>query len=217
MSPANRPSSASAIPIPVSIRAAPCLPISRAIRRPRSTSRKKLARHFVADEPPPSLVAKLAKTFTDSDGDLKEVAKTLVTADEVLDAAAHQAQAAGRMDRRRASPARLDRRVKRDRHGRARGRISCVLLQAALGEPLWRPPAPNGYPDTEAAWIDGVPRRLDIANEFAGATRSAVDPLASSTAPRPARLGRHAHDGRARRKPPQALALLVMTPEFLRR
>ena len=50
---------------------------------------QKLACHFVADDPPPTLVAKLAKTFTDTDGDLKEVGKTLVTADEVMDAAAH--------------------------------------------------------------------------------------------------------------------------------
>ena len=42
----------------------------------------KFARHFVADEPPPSLVAKLAKTFKDTDGNLKEVAKTVVTAEE---------------------------------------------------------------------------------------------------------------------------------------
>ena len=49
------------------------------------------------------------------------------------------------------------------------GRV--LAFQAALGEALWRPPAPNGYPDTEAAWIDGVPRRLDIANEFAGRMR----------------------------------------------
>ena len=39
-----------------------------------------------------------------------------------------------------------------------------VECAGSLGEPLWRPPAPNGYADTEAAWIDGVPRRLDIAN-----------------------------------------------------
>src|SRR3984885_7478389 len=42
----------------------------------------KLARHFVADDPPPSLVAKLAKTFDSSGGNLKALAKTLVTADE---------------------------------------------------------------------------------------------------------------------------------------
>ncbi len=39
---------------------------------------QKLAAHFVADEPPPSLVAKLVQRFKDTDGDLKEVAKTLV-------------------------------------------------------------------------------------------------------------------------------------------
>jgi uncharacterized protein (DUF1800 family) len=43
---------------------------------------EKLARHFVADDPPPALAAKLAKTFLDTDGDLKEVVRTLVTAEE---------------------------------------------------------------------------------------------------------------------------------------
>ena len=38
-------------------------PIWRAIRRPPSTSPTKLARHFVADEPPPALVERLAKTI----------------------------------------------------------------------------------------------------------------------------------------------------------
>ena len=42
---------------------------------------RKLARHFVADEPPPSLVAKLVTTFKDSQGNLKGLAKTLVTAE----------------------------------------------------------------------------------------------------------------------------------------
>src|SRR5262245_66325186 len=49
-------------------------------RHPATASHiaQKLARHFVADEPPPTLVAKLEKNFTDSDGDLKAVAKALV-------------------------------------------------------------------------------------------------------------------------------------------
>ena len=62
---------------------------------------EKLAAHFVADNPPPSLAAKLAKTFHDSDGNLKEVAKTLVMADEVLDAATAEAETAGGMGCRR--------------------------------------------------------------------------------------------------------------------
>ena len=66
----------------------------------------KLARHFVADDPPPALVERLAKRFLDTDGDLKELAKALVTAPEAWDAAARQAQAPGRMDRRaRCAPA----------------------------------------------------------------------------------------------------------------
>ena len=32
----------------------------------------KLARHFIADEPPPALVERLAKRFLDTEGDLKE-------------------------------------------------------------------------------------------------------------------------------------------------
>ena len=43
---------------------------------------EKLARHFVADDPPPALVAKLAKAFLDTDGDLKQVVRTLMTAEE---------------------------------------------------------------------------------------------------------------------------------------
>ena len=89
--------------------------------------------------------------------------------------------------------------------------------QASLGQTLWRPPAPNGYPDTEAAWIGGVPRRVDIASEFAGRAASAdplvlldagLGPLASSDT--------RATIARAESRR-QALALLVMTPEFLRR
>ena len=40
----------------------------------------KFARHFVADEPPPALVERLGKRFLATQGDLKELAKTLITA-----------------------------------------------------------------------------------------------------------------------------------------
>jgi len=89
--------------------------------------------------------------------------------------------------------------------------------QVALGAPLWRPPAPNGYADSEAAWIDGIPRRIDIATEFAGRAphaeplellESSLGPLAS--APTREIVARAETRG-------QAVALLVMAPEFLRR
>ena len=170
----------------------------------------KLARHFVADEPPPSLVAKLAKTFNDSDGNLKEVAKTLVTAEE--------AWAPQRTKLK--PPAEWTIGILRLMTAPQAIPVGRILgMQAALGEALWRPLSPNGYPDVEAAWIDGIPHRLDIATGIAGQLAannadpravldSALGPLASA----------ETRDTIARAESrPQALALLVMAPEFLRR
>jgi len=96
------------------------------------------------------------------------------------------------------------------------GRI--LGAQAGLGQALWRPPAPNGYPDTEAAWIDGIPHRLDIANAFAGQFAAGADPLALLESGLGPLASRESRDTVARAESrAQAVALLVMTPEFLRR
>ena len=117
----------------------------------------KLARHFVADEPPPALVERLAKRFLATQGDLKEVAKTLVTAPEAWEAP----------------------RAKLKRPGEwIVGALRAVgftppdigpMMQAhnLLGEPLWRPSAPKGFSDESAPWLDGLAQRLDIANQLA--------------------------------------------------
>ncbi len=47
---------------------------------------------------------------------------------------------------------------------------------ALLGERLWRPPSPKGYPDDEGSWIDGMARRLDVASNFAERLSGKVDP-----------------------------------------
>jgi uncharacterized protein (DUF1800 family) len=171
---------------------------------------EKLARHFVADEPPPTLVAKLEQTFKDSYGDLKEVSRTLVMADESW---------APQRSKLKPPSAWIVAMLRLAGLGvlppNAIGRV--VGAQAALGEALWRPPAPNGYPDTEAAWIDGVPHRLDIANEFAARVAANVDPLAlleAGLGPLASAETRQTV-GRAETRA-QALTLLVMSPEFLR-
>ena len=41
-----------------------------------------------------------------------------------------------------------------------------VNTQNLLGEPLWRPPAPKGFSDDSATWLDGMAQRLDIANQI---------------------------------------------------
>jgi uncharacterized protein (DUF1800 family) len=171
---------------------------------------QKLASHFVSDEPPPALVIKLEQKFSESDGDLKEVAKTLVMADESWAPQRTKLKPPSAWIvamLRLAGPMVLP--------PNAIGRV--IGAQAALGEALWRPPAPNGYPDTEAAWIDGVPHRLSIANEFAARVAANTDPLAlldQGLGPLASAETRQTVSRAETRA--QALTLLVMAPEFLR-
>jgi uncharacterized protein (DUF1800 family) len=168
---------------------------------------QKLAVHFVADTPPPTLVDKLTKTFSDSDGDLKEVAKALITAEE--------SWTPERSKLKRPS----EWHVGALRLTGSRGNVARFMVsQLLLGEPLWRPSAPNGYSDYESAWIDGLGQRADIASNFAGRVADRLEPTAlveqglgplasAETRDTVARAGSRA----------QALALLLMSPEFLRR
>ena len=167
----------------------------------------KLARHFVADDPPPTLVDRLTQRFLDTDGDLKEVTKTLITAPEAWELEQNKIKRPGEwlVAMLRAT-------------GDSADVVRILRAQALLGEPLWRPPAPKGFSDDNAAWIDGMGERLDIANAFAhreglghepeAVLETALGPLASADT-------RHAV-ARAETRP-QALTLLVMAPEFQRR
>jgi uncharacterized protein (DUF1800 family) len=169
---------------------------------------EKLARHFVADEPPPALVHKLAKVFLDSDGNLRQVARTLVTAEESWAAPRQKLK----------PPAEWIAGVIRLTGAQDEIPIGRIMnAQMALGAPLWRPPAPNGYPDNEAAWIDGIARRIDIAAEFAGRAARA-DPLESLENGLGPLASAQTRETVARAESRgQALTLLAMAPEFLRR
>ena len=167
----------------------------------------KLSRHFIADDPPAALVDRLTQRFLDTDGNLKEVTAALLGAPESW--APEQAK------------------VKRPNEWivaalRAAGEPGNIqrIIQAGnlLGEPLWRPPAPKGFSDDNAGWLDGLGQRLEIANAFAhreglgqepeAVMETALGPLASAETRRTI--------ARAESRP-QALAMLLMTPEFLRR
>src|SRR6516165_259334 len=167
----------------------------------------KLARHFVADDPPPALVDRLTQRFLDTDGDLKEVTRALVTAPEAWAPEQNKIKRPGEwiaaILRATGEP----------------GDIVRILgAQALLGEPLWRPPAPKGFSDDNAAWIDGLGERLDIANAFAHRGGLGHDPEAvmeTTLGPLASADTRQAI-ARAESRP-QGLTLLVMAPEFQRR
>lgn len=168
---------------------------------------EKFARHFVGDEPPPELVNRLRTTFSDTDGDLKQLARTLILAEESWTPARKKLK---RPCEWHIAALRLT-----GSHGRV---ASFMTGQTLLGEPLWRPPAPNGFSDYEAAWIDGLAERADIASNFAARVADRLDPKAlvdEGLGPLASPQTREAV-GRAGSRA-QALALLLMSPEFLRR
>ncbi|HZO47845.1 MAG TPA: DUF1800 family protein [Xanthobacteraceae bacterium] len=169
---------------------------------------QKFARHFISDEPPPALIDRLTKRFLDTGGDLKELAKTLITSDEAWDP----------------SRARFKRPTEwivgslRALGAKPEDVRPLVQAQNLLGEPLWRPPAPNGFADDNATWLDGVSQRLDLANQFARRNAGEADPMAvfeQTVAPFASDDTRRTI-ARAESRP-QALALLLMSPEFQRR
>jgi uncharacterized protein (DUF1800 family) len=87
-----------------------------------------------------------------------------------------------------------------------------------LGEPLWRPSAPKGFPDESAPWLDGLAQRLDIANQMGrriGAQVDARELLEETIGPLASSETRQTITRAESR--PQALALLLMAPEFQRR
>ena len=168
----------------------------------------KLACYFVADVPPPPLVERMAATFRDTGGDLKEVARTMVSAPESW------TQPATKLKRPNEWVVGMVRSTGTAQVDPARFTGGQVLL----GEPLWRPSSPKGYPDDEASWIDGMGRRLDVANNFAERVASTADPkdiietVFASTVSDEVKQAVSRAESRQ-----QALALLFMSAEFQRR
>jgi uncharacterized protein (DUF1800 family) len=167
----------------------------------------KLAIHFIADDPPSTLIERLARCFRDTDGNLKEIATALITAPEAWVPQQDKVKRPGEWL------------VAALRATGIKGEIQRLVgTQALLGEPLWRPPAPKGFSDENAAWLDGVGERLQIANAFGqrvgpsldavAVTETALGPLASDET---RQAIAHAESKQ------QALTLALMAPEFLRR
>ncbi|MGB8899500.1 MAG: hypothetical protein WCC90_09915 [Methylocella sp.] len=66
-----------------------------------------------------------------------------------------------------------------------RANIGQVQALNLLDEPPWRPAAAKGFPDEDAAWIDGLAQRLDVANQLARRVAATTDPeLAVEARPR---------------------------------
>jgi uncharacterized protein (DUF1800 family) len=108
---------------------------------------RKLAVRFVSDDPPPALVDRLAAAFTDSGTQIVPVLETLFRSTEFW-------EAVGQKTRRPLENVVASARVLGVRPGSDTAHVVEQLywsLQNAGHRPLgW--PAPNGYPDVQAAW-----------------------------------------------------------------
>lgn len=170
----------------------------------------KLVRHFIADDPPPELTAKLAKAFRDTDGDLKAVCFALV-------------------DDERAWRLPLSKiRTPNEFLVAAMRATSFIPLEPgqilhmsnAMGMPLWQPAGPNGFADTLAVWAspEAMRLRLDVSWRIAqcakevGHPLSLLDTVAGLAASRDTREAVSRAESRQ-----QALAIVFMAPEFQRR
>jgi len=121
----------------------------------------KLAQYFVADRPPPALVDRLAKVFVTQDGQITPVLATLFASEEFW------------------SPAQVGSKFKTPYHYvistlRAGGYgvpnvLPLVRALAAQGMPLYGCATPDGWRNTEAAWLnpDGMSKRIAFATQVA--------------------------------------------------
>lgn len=179
-------------------------------RRPATAEHiaTKLARHFVADEPPKALVAKLAQIFRETDGDLARVCSALIEAPEAWSPEAVKV----RSPQEFLVAAMRGFAVEPDP-------VKMMAGFAVLGQPFWAPPGPNGYSDRAVDWAspEGMKTRLDIAARF-GQAVSVQEPAAFLESVLGASASQETRAAVLRAESrPQATALLLMSPEFQRR
>jgi uncharacterized protein (DUF1800 family) len=172
---------------------------------------RKIAAHFVADDPPPALVARLRAAFLQSRGDLSVVAAALIAAPEAWEPAARKFKTPYEFI---VSSYRAADILPRDPAKEIVGPLS------ALGQRPFTAPQPNGWSDVAADWAapDAVVKRMTWAQGFSAAYAPQTPPVDEARAVLGVRLSDKAQTAIARAETRQeAFALLLMSPEFQRR
>ena len=171
----------------------------------------KLARHFVSDTPPPALVDRLEQSFLRSDGDLPTLYRTLVDAPEAWQPEPAKLKSPEEFV---VSSMRLLQLGARAFERQPDAGISL------LGQRVQAAPSPAGWPDAAEEWLgpDAVWKRVEWATRLADRAGRQVDARALAQAS----LGPLLTAGTARQieraaDGTQALALLLLAPEFQRR
>ncbi len=105
-----------------------------------------LCRRFVSDSPSTALVAAAAQTYMKTDGDIREVMRTIVTSPQFFSERAYHSKVK--------SPFEVVVSTARALGAEPDTTPRTALAVAYLGEPIFGHRDPNGYPETGDAWMN---------------------------------------------------------------
>ena len=178
-----------------------------------------LVRRFVSDTPPPALVDRAAARFRQTDGDLREVTRTILTSRGV--------PVARRLPREGEDAARVRRQRRQDDRRKVENALPLVRAMRDLGMPLYFCQPPTGYKDTADAWVNtgALVSRMNFALDLASGKLPGVSWRVRLRASEPPSLEprssisaiRRARRSPRRRADAQRVALTLGSPEFQRR
>jgi uncharacterized protein (DUF1800 family) len=181
-------------------------------RRPETANfiAGKLVRHFIADDPPPPAVERVARAFLKSGGDLPSVYAALIESPEAWNADARKFKTPqdfvfSALRALNVSPSQPE---------------EVIRTFDLLGQRQYTPGSPAGWPDTSKSWdgSDALMHRVLWASRVGAKYENGVEPadlaaasLGAYTRPETLTALRRASSSG------QAVALLLMSPEFQRR
>src|SRR6201996_1942103 len=181
-------------------------------RRPETANfiAAKLVRHFIADDPPPAAVQRVARAFLKSGGDLPSVYAALIGSPEAWEPEARKFK----------TPQDFVFSTLRALNVSPNQPEEVIRTFDLLGQRQYTPGSPAGWPDTSKSWdgSDALMHRVLWASRVGARYESGIEPTDLATAS----LGGYARPDtltalRRASSSGQAVALLLMSPEFQRR
>ena len=136
----------------------------------------KLARRFVSDNPPQTVIDRAAQVFLKTDGDIRETLRAIITSNEFYSQQAFRAKVK--------SPFEVVVSAMRAMSAEPDSTPRTAQMIAYLGQPIYGHQAPNGYPETGDAWMNtgAILNRINFgiaaaANRIPGARVNAIPGL----------------------------------------
>ena len=186
----------------------------------------KLAQRFVADAPPPALIARMAATFTKTHGDIREVMRTMLKSPEFWAASSYNAKMK--------MPFEMVASALRATNATVTNSMAIQQELRAQGQPLYRKGEPTGYYPFAEEWTNSAAllsrmnfglaltqnkvrgTRIDLAQTLANKTKPIeIAQTLLLHAPAPETL--KAIESKSETNPAQIAGLVLGSPEFQRK